>query len=336
MEEILDLVNLRRAGLEFDREEIKERTAKRPEVEKQVMAAVTTKPTGATGYLRTENGTAVIPIEGVMAPKMNLLMEISGGVSTEVFANQVLEAAGAEDVRAIIIPIDSPGGSALGLAQAAQAVRAATVAKRVVSIASPMMASAAYYVGSAAEQVVAAPDSMVGSIGTISIHRDTSAAEEEAGLKYTMFTAGEYKGAGAEDFALDDKGRSVRQEIVDEYYSFFVSAVARHRGISPAVVIKRYGEGKILTGNKALEVGMVDRLAMLPEVLGEIEVAAAEASRQAEAARLRHTALTPEPRGITAVLDEARRLGVDEATLGRAYSDSDVYYKVRQFVRAHG
>jgi len=285
LDEIAELLNLRAAGEEFTEDQIRERIAPGPTLRDRVRADLLAldlldEPDDEPGpaYLLTRGGTALVPLEGVLAPKMNLVMRMSGGTSTQLFAASVRAAAGNEKVKAIVAVIDSPGGSAVGLEEAADALRAAAKLKPTKALTYAMMASAAYYIGAAADEVIAAPDAMVGSIGTILIHRETSKADDKAGATYTVFSAGKFKAAANSHQPLSKEGRDALQELVDDYHDQFVASVAASRGIPAERVRTEYGQGKVLIASKAKTAGLVDRLGTLADLVRELETTATPSS----------------------------------------------------------
>lgn len=232
--------------------------------------------------VRTINGVRLIPVMGVMAPRMNLFMRFSGGTSTQLLAQQFRAALKDPDIRAIVFEVDSPGGSAAGNEELAREIFAARGQKPIVAVVRGMAASAAYYVASAADQIVVTPSSEVGSIGTLTIHAESSKAAERAGVKYTVIQAGEFKAHGNQYTPLDEKSQGALQERIDAHYRQFVAAVARHRGITEAQVETDYGQGKVYLPPEAQRRGMVDRVASLEEILAELGTAPPAASTTRE------------------------------------------------------
>jgi signal peptide peptidase SppA len=263
LDEITDLLELRRSG-HLGEEEIQNRLA----------ALGPDRPReGDDEPYRLIGGVAVVPLYGVLAPRMNIVMRISGGTSTQQFVAAVNQAVDDPDVKAIVIDIDSPGGSVLGLPEAADAVRQASTVKPIVSVATGQMCSAAYYVGSAAGEVIATRSSQVGSIGTIGFHCNHQAADLKEGVEKTVIFAGPHKADGSTHAPLNDQGRATLQEQVDAYYAQFVTDVARFRGITPAAVENRFGGGKHFIAAEALTRGLIDRIATLSEVVAELDSA---------------------------------------------------------------
>jgi capsid assembly protease len=203
---------------------------------------------------------AVIPIYGVIAPRANLMTEMSGGTSLQAFSAELSGAVNAPDVSAILLDVQSPGGSTALVPETAARIREAKARKPVVAVANTDAFSAAYWLASQASELVVTESGMVGSIGTYIMHDDLSAALEQAGVKRTFVKAGERKVEGNPYEPLTDAAREAMQELVDEFQAMFVRDVARGRGLSAARVRQDFGRGGTVTASKALAAGMVDRI----------------------------------------------------------------------------
>ncbi len=213
---------------------------------------------------------AVLPVYGVLAQRMNMMSEMSGGTSYDMLGKQFQALVDDPDVSAIVLDVDSPGGEVAGVADIAAQVYAARGAKPIVAVANSLMASAAYYIGSAADEVVARVDSEIGSIGTLLVHSDRSEADAKAGITRTMIRAGKYKGEGIPIAPLTDEARAHLQAMVDDAYDQFVRAVAKHRGTTPDAVRDGYGQGRTHYGARALSSRLADRVATLDGVIAEL------------------------------------------------------------------
>lgn len=218
------------------------------------------------------DGVAVIPIEGVMAKRMNLFSQISGGVSTEMAARDIRAAAADSAVHSIVKVYDSPGGAAEGLQLIIDATNdARRNGKPVVSLASGTMASAAYWTGSAAGRVYIADSiTQVGSIGVVATHRDNSGAQAQAGIKLTDIVAGKYKRIAGSNGPLTEEGRQTLQEQVDYLYSVFVSAVAAHRQTSVERVLSDMADGRVFIGEQAITAGLADGFSTLDALVAQL------------------------------------------------------------------
>ena len=204
-------------------------------------------------------GVAILPLEGVIAKRMNMLSQISGGTSSQMAATALQDALHDPAVHSIILAIDSPGGTVDGTQALADAVLAARASgKAIVTLASGAMCSAAYWIGSAAQAVyIADTTTIVGSIGVVTSHQDISKSQENQGIKTTEIAAGKYKRIASNYAPLSADGRKTIQDQLDYTYSIFVDAVAKNRNVSQAAAL-RMADGRIFCGQQAIEAGLVD------------------------------------------------------------------------------
>jgi capsid assembly protease len=250
LETILGVIQMRVDGARLSADEIQARVGSPTRPEAQRVGNV-----------------AILPLHGVLAQRMNMFMEISGGTSTELFGQQLRAALADPEVAAVVIDIDSPGGSVFGIEELAQAIFNARGDKPIVAVADSLAASAAYWLAVQADQFVVSPSGQVGSIGVFAVHEDRSKADETAGVKHTLIKAGKHKTAGNEYEPLTEDAQAVMQANIDEYFDLFVRAVARGRGVSPSAVRNGFGEGAALPARPALAAGMVDRIETLSDVV---------------------------------------------------------------------
>jgi capsid assembly protease len=205
------------------------------------------------------DGVAVIRVDGPIAPKANLFTRVSGGASAQMLERQVRDAASDPMVRAIVLDIDSPGGSVQGVPSVAAAVRAAADAKPVVAWSAGTVASGAYWIASAADRIyIGEPTAVLGSIGVVYTHVDVSKAEAKTGTKTTEITAGRYKRIASSYEPLSDEGRATLQAQVDAIYEVFVDAVAEGRGVDVQTVLADMADGRIFIGRQAIDAGLAD------------------------------------------------------------------------------
>ena len=231
------------------------------------------------GY-QLQDGVALIPLRGVMAPRMNLMSQISGGTSTELFVRDVTAALNDPEAQSIVLLVDSPGGAVGGTMAAASVVMAARGVKPIATYSDGTMASAAYWVGSAADRVyVSSGVDQVGSIGVVASHVDVSKREEALGIKTTEIVAGRFKRISSQYGPLTESGRQSIQDQVDYLYSLFVGDVAAQRGVSVDQVIADMADGRVFIGQQAVDAGLVDEVTTLSSVIAEMNDRAATASR---------------------------------------------------------
>lgn len=231
------------------------------------------------GY-QVQDGAALIPLRGVMAPRMNLMSQVSGGTSTELFARDVQAALSDPQVKSIVLLVDSPGGSVGGTQAAAAAVMAARGVKPIATYSDGTMASAAYWVGSAADRVyISSGVDQVGSIGVVASHVDVSQREAQLGMKTTEIVAGRYKCIASQYGPLTESGRQSIQDQVDYLYSLFVGDVAAQRGVSTDKVLVDMADGRVFIGQQAIDAGLVDAIGRIEGVIAEMNDRAATAAR---------------------------------------------------------
>lgn len=214
------------------------------------------------------NGAALIPLRGVLGRRMNLMSNMSGGTSTELFARDVQAAVDDPEVQSIVVLVDSPGGTVAGTQSAASVVMAARGSKPIAALVEGTMASAAYWIGSAADVVVLdSSTAQVGSIGVVATHTDISRMEEASGIKTTEIVAGAYKRIASQHGPLTEAGRESIQSQVDYLYAQFVQDVARQRGVSEEKALADMADGRIFIGQQAIDAGLADGVHTLSETI---------------------------------------------------------------------
>jgi signal peptide peptidase SppA len=230
--------------------------------------------TSARSVARQAGSVAVLPLVGIISHRMSAMDEISGpgGTSTDKFSKAFAQAMADPNVKAIVIDIDSPGGSIDGVAELFDQIYSARGSKPITAISNTLMASAAYWIGVAADEVVVTPSGQVGSIGVYMVHEDWSKALEMKGVKTTYISAGKYKTEGNPDEPLTDEAKASLQKMVDDYYGMFTKAVAKGRGTKVSAVKSGFGQGRVVTAEEAVTLGMADRVATLDEVLKKFGV----------------------------------------------------------------
>lgn len=244
----------------------------------------------ATKSLRRASGNiAVVPIHGVIEQKSSLYSMFFGGFSTDWGEQAIQQLASDRSVSAIVLDVDSPGGTSYGVEELSNVIHAARDRKPIHAVANSMAASAAYWLATSASSLSVTPGGDVGSVGVYAMHVDFSKALENDGIKVSVVKAGKYKAELNSYEPLSDGARDNLQEMVDATYGRFVGALARNRGVSRQEVREKYGQGRVLSSEKALAAGMVDRVASLSEVLGRLTGSSSEGTKAAqEMRRLRH------------------------------------------------
>lgn len=253
MRAVLDFLDLQSQGVKFSAPEI----------------AARIDGNQARSVKRQAGEVAVIPIYGVIAPRLQLMEDISGpgGTSAEQIMRDVAQARDDPKVKAIVLDLHSPGGSVHLAQEAADLIYQVRQSKPIIAQVNPRAASGAYYLASQASEIVITPSGEAGSIGVLAIHEDQSQMDERIGVKTTIVSAGKYKAEANPYGPLADEARVAIQSMVDHYYDMFVSAVARGRGVTTDAVRAGFGEGRMLPAPMAVKAGLADRVASMAETL---------------------------------------------------------------------
>jgi signal peptide peptidase SppA len=204
-----------------------------------------------------------------------------GGTSTQAISGALREANADETISAIILDIDSPGGSVYGVDELAAEIRAS--AKPVTAIANSLAASAAYWLGTAASEFFVTPGGEVGSIGVWMAHEDWSAALAAAGVSTTLISAGEFKVEGNPYGPLPADAKAFMQSRVDDYYGAFTRAVAKGRKVGVDDVRNGMGKGRVLGAAQAKASSMVDGVMTFDDVVRHVSRSIAPPARQRNA-----------------------------------------------------
>lgn len=279
LQAMLDFIADQSAGVKYSAEELEARIGKG--TERQVA--------------RTQGTVAILPLRGVIANRMSLMDDISGGMSSESFGRSFQAALRDEGIKAIVMDVDSPGGMLSGTDELSSMIHAARGTKPIVAHVNATAASAAYWIASAADEMVVTPTGSVGSIGVLGVHNDLSGALEQAGIKKTIISAGKFKTDMSPYKPLDDEAMARAQASVDAGYGMFVRAVARNRNVSLATVRDGFGQGGMVDASQAVADGMADKIGTLEETLqrfGVSQYGAAPSKRKAFAAEREKRALS--------------------------------------------
>jgi len=204
---------------------------------------------------------ALIHVDGVIAGTGS---RVDGYITPEGMLDQLNRASADPSVKAILLRVDSPGGTVAASQEIAMEV--ARLDKPVVISIGDVGASGAYMVSSQADLIVAAPTSAVGSIGVISEIPNLAGLLEKVGVEFTVLTAGEYKDAGSPWRSLTETETALIQEEIDFAYEEFIRIVAEGRDLDEADV-REMATGWAWSGAEAMEMGLVDELGTYNDAL---------------------------------------------------------------------
>jgi len=236
--------------------------------EKLSAEEIQTRIYGAVRPLERQiNRVAVLPLFGTIFPRANMMTDISGATSAERFGAQFAELVKDPNVNAIVLDVNSPGGQIGGIEEVSRQIYDARGQKPIVAVANHLAASAAYWIATAADELVVTPSGRVGSIGVFTVHEDISKALENEGVKVSMISAGKFKTEGNPYEPLSEEARTAISEGVNDGYEKFVNAIARNRNVKAADVRYGFGEGRVVSAEQAVSLGMADRVGTLEETV---------------------------------------------------------------------
>jgi signal peptide peptidase SppA len=222
-----------------------------------------------SSLLSVEDGVGVVAIEGPILRKPDLFARVFfGAASSEDITAALREAGERDDIKAVFLNIDSPGGTVAGTPELAAAVASLNAKKPVYAFSSGLMCSAAYWVASQARAIYATPSAQVGSIGVVQAVIDNSAALDKAGLKVEVFSVGKYKAMGAPGTPLtDDQRELISSNLAEIARDFHAAVLAKGRAI-PAEAM----EGQTFSGKQAQRHNLAGMVADRAEAMRRLRV----------------------------------------------------------------
>ncbi len=240
-----------------------------------------------------DGGIAVIQSTGVLVktPSWWAMAMGMGPVTLPQIEKQFNDAAADPSIKAIVHMIDSPGGTVAGTAEAADAIARANKAKPVISVIRDVGASGAYYLASQGRKIYANRSAVVGSIGVYAVITDFSKAAEMDGIKIHVVKAGEMKGAGTPGTAITEAQLAEKQREITHLADTFVAAIARGRGWSEERA-RTLADGRVHVGTHAVEVGLIDGIKTLDEVVAELAGSASSPNFRQESAAVAQATAT--------------------------------------------
>lgn len=169
-------------------------------------------------------------------------------------------------VRAIVLRIDSPGGTVGSSQEIYEEVKKVKRRKKVVASLGSMATSGAYYIASASDKIVANPGTITGSISVAMEFPQFKKLLEKIGVKGMVIKSGPYKDIGSPLREMKREEKELLQEVVNDIHMQFVRAVAKSREL-PVEKVKTIADGRIFSGLKAKELNLVDALGNLNDAI---------------------------------------------------------------------
>ncbi len=219
--------------------------------------------TAKSKNLTSKNRIAVIVAEG----------EIVGGkadgvISSEKFASEIRKARKDDNIKAIVLRVNSPGGSIVASEVIWREMSEAKKTKPVIVSMGEVAASGGYYISAPADTIVAQPNTITGSIGIFGLWFNVEELiTDKMGITTDVVSTGELSDFMNPTRELTEVERNIIQTTIEDGYETFISRVAEGRGMSPEAV-KEVASGRVWTGSQAKERGLVDVLGGLNTAIG--------------------------------------------------------------------
>jgi protease-4 len=211
---------------------------------------------GKPGRFAFGDKIAIVEIRGVITQSSGIIEEI----------HQYLEDEG---VKAIILRIDSPGGGVGPSQEIHREIIKAKAKKKVVTSMGSVAASGGYYIACASDLIFANPGTITGSIGVLMEFANLEELFKKIGIKGVVLKSGEHKDIGSPLREMTPEEKKIIQAVIDNVHQQFIQAVATGRKLDREKVVQ-IADGRILTGEQAKQLGLVDQIGNLQDAVDEV------------------------------------------------------------------
>lgn len=213
-------------------------------------------------------GIAMLPIEGILdsgESESTLMMDVTGARTVSQLLRQ---SARDPRIKALVVFIDSPGGSAAAAQEIFHSIRRfkERTGKPVIAAMGDVAASGGYYVACAADKIYALPSTLTGSIGVIWQSVNVERLLSNLGIKPETLKAGRFKDTGSFFRSMTPQERELLQQMLNDVHNQFIADVAKGRNL-PVEKVREIADGRILTGRQAKALGLVDELGSLDDAI---------------------------------------------------------------------
>ncbi len=232
-------------------------------------------------------GVAIIPVQGVLAKHAGQVGGVSQpkGTAYESIAADLRTAVQDPEVRAIMIHVESPGGTVDGVQSAAAAITAAAAVKKTMAFIDGVGASGGFWLASAAPTILANETAIVGSIGVITSMDDTRAAHDKAGVKRHILRSVPYKAAGQAGETVTDAHLAAAQKVIDDLHTIFAAQVSASRDLT-GEALAAAADGRVHVAGEALKLGLIDGISSFDQALADLAASVAPSSSMRRPAAL--------------------------------------------------
>jgi protease-4 len=201
---------------------------------------------GTSSGLSIGDKIGVVPIEGIISNSKNII-------------SHLVKFEKDQSIKAVILRIDSPGGSVGPTQEIYHQIRKIVKTKKVVVSMGAVAASGGYYIAAAADKIVANPGTITGSIGVVMEFFRFEELFKKIGIHLEVIKSGEFKDIGSPHRELTERDRELLIRVITDIKNQFIEGVATGRRM-PVKKVRKIADGRIFTGARAMELGLIDAL----------------------------------------------------------------------------
>lgn len=228
-----------------------------------------------TTFTSIVGNTGIITIDGPLIPRSGMMDATSTELASyESLSKEFLYLENNPAITNILLVLDTPGGAVSGVSEFASLIKNST--KNTQAFVIGMAASAGYWLCSAVDRIFASNTGEVGSIGVVAAMRDTRERDKKDGVQTIEIVSSVSPFKRVDP--LTDAGRAEIKRVIDDLGEIFVSTVAANRNVDRATVIEKFGAGGMLVASSALNVGMIDEITTLKDLLSKNNLTSATVS----------------------------------------------------------
>jgi protease-4 len=224
---------------------------------------------GENGFIGNDDRVLVLRVSGTIG-----MTEVDFGssqLSHRELLSQIDQATSDPRIKAVVLRVNSPGGGVVASNEIYNELQELNDSGKplVVSMGSTA-ASGGYYIATPADYIYANPDTFTGSLGVIIMLLNYEETLDIVGLEQVIFKSGEFKDIGSPARELSPEEEEILQEIVDQAYQGFVDVIVEGRDL-PREDVLEIADGRIYTGQQALELGLIDELGGLDAAIAKAQ-----------------------------------------------------------------
>jgi protease-4 len=212
---------------------------------------------------------AIIELDGIISNSRTGGLLGSGENPISIFTQELQKAADDSSIKAVVIRVNSPGGTVSASDAMYQMLKRFKdkTHKPVVASIQEVGASGAYYISCASDKIVAQPTSLVGSIGVIFETFNLQGTMSKLGVQPENYKSAAHKDIGSPFREPTPEEKQIMQGLVDDYYARFKSVVISNRPIPNMADFPMITDGRVFSGDKAVEIGLVDKTGLLEDAI---------------------------------------------------------------------